>query len=643
MVAMGRLSPLELGTVMPHALKLSLDKKGVGSIIGATFMLLILLIGFTLYTTHLEGIEEYTTILQAMRQLDMKRNKETIEFTSVSTTGEDKLNITVTNTGSYQAHLIWLGIFDDTVNNTQDYFTLDVYVDPTETVTNISEDTVTIPEGQERVIQLVTELGNVFMYSYPTTQEEDEESAYSYDFVDAIGLSAKGTHSFFSAQQAGPDGICDALTEETTGGSYTELWSDTFKPTAASTWETKNLGSYGVPPNSVAIIHIYQDESANVKRDAGVRAVGSSLNRYVPMHEAEAGGLVIVSMMVQVDANQNIEIYAETVGANTISFRVIGYFTGVTYTEKLEHWNTDYASTWTDKDLYTDYGVPKGRVAELFVANAHTSRERRVGVRADGSSLDRYILVHESEGGGQDGLTMCVRTDVNTGGIECYNTGTTGHFYLLGYFDGNMNYVERLDSLAASQNDVWEDETLPTPANSVGEVLVENDAGGNERYGGARAKPSSLDRRVLIHEAEGGGLTGGRWSVQSDASSTIEIYEDMTADIRFDLVGYWVLTNSELNLEVQWTNADYDETYEWLCIHGGTMGSEDILVDVWNGTDWITVFGDLASGWNSVDVSAYLISSTFKIRFRGGIETGDFTQDSWEIDAAFLYVWSETV
>ena len=68
------------------------------------------------------------------------------------------------------------------------------------------------------------------------------------------------------------------------------------------------------------------------------------------------------------------------------------------------------------------------------------------------------------------------------------------------------------------------------------------------------------------------------------------------------------------------------------------MGVEDILVDVWNGITWINLFTDLSSGWNSVDVSSFLTSSTFTIRFRDAVD--EASQDTWEIDAVFLYVWS---
>jgi hypothetical protein len=95
----------------------------------------------------------------------------------------------------------------------------------------------------------------------------------------------------------------------------------------------------------------------------------------------------------------------------------------------------------------------------------------------------------------------------------------------------------------------------------------------------------------------------------------------------------------ELDLEVQWTNVDFNQATEYLCIYGGTMGAEDIKVDVWNGYSWANLFTDLSTGWNNVTVSSYLTSSTFTIRFKGGSETGDIAQDNWNIDSTLLHVW----
>jgi len=96
----------------------------------------------------------------------------------------------------------------------------------------------------------------------------------------------------------------------------------------------------------------------------------------------------------------------------------------------------------------------------------------------------------------------------------------------------------------------------------------------------------------------------------------------------------------QLDLEVQWTNVDYAEPYELLCIYGGTMGAENITIDVWYNSAWQNVFANLSSGWNNVSVGSYLDSPTFTIRFRGGNETHDTTQDTWDIDAVLLHVWT---
>ena len=70
------------------------------------------------------------------------------------------------------------------------------------------------------------------------------------------------------------------------------------------------------------------------------------------------------------------------------------------------------------------------------------------------------------------------------------------------------------------------------------------------------------------------------------------------------------------------------------------MGNEGLQVDVWSGGAWVPLIGQLEEGWNSIDVSSHLVSSTFVIRYGGAVEASDMFQDSWEIDAAFLYTWT---
>jgi len=119
--------------------------------------------------------------------------------------------------------------------------------------------------------------------------------------------------------------------------------------------------------------------------------------------------------------------------------------------------------------------------------------------------------------------------------------------------------------------------------------------------------------------------------------SPVGTYEVDCARLKVDYTD----PNYELDLEVQWTTVDFDELNEELCIYGGTMSVENIRVDVWNGSDWENVSTDLNSGWNNVSVTSYLDSSTFTIRLKGGNETGDTTQNTWDIDAVLLHVWTD--
>jgi len=115
-------------------------------------------------------------------------------------------------------------------------------------------------------------------------------------------------------------------------------------------------------------------------------------------------------------------------------------------------------------------------------------------------------------------------------------------------------------------------------------------------------------------------------------------------EIDVALIHVWNSGTAEysLDMEYRWTDARFYESGEELCIYGGSMGTENILVDVWYNDAWINVFADLSPGWNNVSVTQYLNSSTFTIRVRDGTPTSDAVFDTWEIDVSLLHVWGET-
>ncbi len=140
--------------------KLSQHNRGVGSIIGAVFVALILLSGFAFYAFTQDVTQHYNNTMSSMNDMDWNRNQESIIIKRIAITGTNQLNITAENDGPIQSHLIWLGIFNTTATpENQTYQALNEFVAPSEINNIISNFTVTA--GNKYVVQLVTELGNV--------------------------------------------------------------------------------------------------------------------------------------------------------------------------------------------------------------------------------------------------------------------------------------------------------------------------------------------------------------------------------------------------------------------------------------------------------------------------------------------------
>ena len=122
-----------------------------------------------------------------------------------------------------------------------------------------------------------------------------------------------------------------------------------------------------------------------------------------------------------------------------------------------------------------------------------------------------------------------------------------------------------------------------------------------------------------------------RFSASPDLSSEHAYVDDVTILKEVDV------TNYQLDLEEQWTNVNYANTDQDLCIKAGTLGTETLYVDVRYNNAWVNIgaLTGLVSGWKNISVSPYIASSTFTIRFRDA-STTDTTADTWKIDSVLL-------
>jgi len=119
--------------------------------------------------------------------------------------------------------------------------------------------------------------------------------------------------------------------------------------------------------------------------------------------------------------------------------------------------------------------------------------------------------------------------------------------------------------------------------------------------------------------------------------------------IECNLVHTWsVGVNYELDLEEQFTSANFSRTNVELCVRMGAYNTtENMRLDYWNATSsaWIVAAATLTTDvWNNVSVKTYTsnASVTFTVRFVGTNESGDTERSSWDKDACLLHTWDST-
>jgi hypothetical protein len=108
-------------------------------------------------------------------------------------------------------------------------------------------------------------------------------------------------------------------------GVYTEFGGGSGSPTVSANWQVGDLSGFGVPADSIAQF-VLGNENDSTEINMGVRATGSVQDRFINLHEAEAGGADLITMHANVDASSQVEWYSSS-GASNASFYPVGWWT----------------------------------------------------------------------------------------------------------------------------------------------------------------------------------------------------------------------------------------------------------------------------------------------------------------------------
>jgi hypothetical protein len=340
-------------------------------------------------------------------------------------------------------------------------------------------------------------------------------------------------------------------------GTWTEDW-DNFGA-AGTGWQNYDIyTNKGIPKGAVVYI-VCCHGLDTTEQLLGVRTDGSSLSRYVDVHECETSesgtAYRCVSMYVTVHATSGyIETYVESTTQDI--FYIMGYWEGVTYTEKANSYSlTGAGSGWTDtdndRDYYTLYSVPKGAVCEVYVGHSRTTMMRR-GIRTEGSSVDRQDYFNEVEDGGYNGVTWIVKTDTTNGEIREYcDSGLDSYIWsmLLGYFNTDMDFSENYVQGTFTSADTWAQHWDLTSYIAADEDIVHMQVSHNwaswARYFGVRVDGSTNDKRIYLGESETGRTQGFSTPCPTDAQGEIEAYTDEAANDWIYFTGYYIPPTSQ--------------------------------------------------------------------------------------------------
>jgi len=215
--------------------------------------------------------------------------------------------------------------------------------------------------------------------------------------------------------------------------SYVELFA-AFSANASNSWVVEDVSDDGLGPEQVAEI-VVANTRVDRERLAGIRAVGSSLQRRFGIHEAESGGVDTVTLMVETDTNSSIEVYAES--SADVDFYAIGYWStapGI-YTETGGvGGQVPTPASWQQVDL-TSFGIPADTVAQFVITNDGENTENNMGVRAIGSTLERLLNLQEAESGGSDAVSLHAGVDASSQ-VEWYaqSANPDQFFYPVGWW-----------------------------------------------------------------------------------------------------------------------------------------------------------------------------------------------------------------
>jgi hypothetical protein len=484
--------------------------------------------------------------------------------------------------------------------------------------------------------------------SWNTTSVEQGFYYVDNNTSDVDGSLDKGTQSNFTAQQYGPDGIYDTLTEGASGtvpqhsfpypdGSWNALGSTTYvsgflSDLSADDSNYMRLRSYA-SATSPQTLYAHQ-ETTTINGDNSYRtlkltsadATGTTRDR-----PADSNGRVLMRRFVYPLTG------VSTIPASTWTI----YYRASRDSGVTAHCDVDILirrsggqvrGSIIASDVANSANIPSTSFSTL--SGTYSWSSYTVVDQTDYLEIDYYIHVTTSS----SGRSVHLRYDDNTLALadqtQVTNVNLPSQYTCAAEFIGKSNtpapWNDLIWTIVSSATDSgvsvsFQLYNYPTGYPTSGDGFITDTVGTSE-----------LTKTQTITTNPTGYKDGsGYWKLKVTAVKSTSAQ----FDVNLDLMRYSPeVPNYALDLEEQWTNVNATNPRQDLCIKTGALSvSESLVVDVRTGSSWTTVINSLQPNtWNNVSVASYINSATFTIRFRGTTDASDPVQDNWNIDTVFL-------
>jgi len=353
---------------------------------------------------------------------------------------------------------------------------------------------------------------------------------------------------------------------------YTEKF-ESFIPSVINTWTTFSVSGtpYNIPAS--AVVEIVLCNNKNNIRTAGIRAVGSSLERKYPLQKSDPDNTgTFLRLHVQLNSSSEFQYWSEK-NNGEIEIDIVGYWIDSTYVELADTFTANSFNSWVQEDL--GGSIVDGTIVEIAVANGDVGDEWLGGVRKVGSIIDRTIDLMKSPHGNDTDFTYCtmhVEASGASGTIEVFAETSFVGFRTLGYWSTPpATYIELLTTLSdAAVDATWETINTNTEQNAVIEIACVNQNAGIAENIGARQVGSTNDRFLLVTKAKDGGESCLSYHVDtSGTNSSIQIYHgDVSDPHAFHMLGYWTQSKNEsIDLIINGPQLISSETDLFICGH----------------------------------------------------------------------------